>query len=520
MPSLFSKRGLGGSRKLLGLLVLAIAAGAAIAIIALLTATGGNSGGRAAGLLTTNAYDFGTVTPGHDAAGAVGVRNSGARTVVVRTVRTSNPELTAQLSMRTLRPGQRGVLRLKFSSNTWDAELASTEWVLLYSNDPGTPLVKLAVHRRLEAPFTMEPKVPVLGPLRRDGKTLPLIQLRAKEGEVLGPLRPTSYVPFVQAKAIRGAGGSYRLTMKLSRAAPLGLLIGWINVATGNPRMPEVNLPIRTVVVNNVQVSPPQFDLGVAQEGKRAEADVSLIMRPGHPVRVLKVDPHLASPVNVVVIRHGTKGVLLKLMVPAAPSQRSLAGQLNVYTDDPAQPVIQIPVVGWTWARHHFMPGRAENLYSPLIAALFQVDDEKFSPTFIAQRILGGVPDDRAVSLLLRALKHENWYVRQRAADVLGVVKTRLAIGPLRSAVIGDIDEDVRSSSAKALAKIAGRQAVPDLVLAILDNDAGVRETAATWLGRLGDRRAIPALTAAQADSDSSVKLAARGALKKLRVGG
>lgn len=490
-----------------------------VLVLSISTGCGGDSDSAPGLALESSVYELGTLVPGQRTIRSLPLRNPGSKTLVVRTVRTSNSQLTAEVVPTRLRPDERGTLELDFHSSTWDTEGPFESFILLYSNDPEEPLVKVTVRGSLESPIAWKPKIPLVPSLRR-GMTFDLVHVEAGDSKTdPGPLRVESFVPFATAEAIREGPGAYRVVLKIDPAVPFGPLLGWVRIQTRNPEQPEVDVPVRSTVVGNLRTNPYQLDFGLVREGRAATAAVTLLTRPGHNVHVVTVEPHLPAKVDVSVRRRGGNS-LISVRVPSAPRRWSLAGYLNVYTDDPLQPVFQVPVVGWVWTPKPFERGAADGtdagLYELLKGALYSGEDQ-LPPEDVARQVLGGGRDPRAVALLLRAQKDDNWYVRQRATDVLGAVEARQALGAIRAAVTDDVDSDVREAAANALVRMEGKAALPQLLLALQDDDDFVRFDVAKLLGPLGDKRAIPALLrAAKSDPESDIRAAARRSLKAL----
>lgn len=232
---------------------------------------------------------------------------------------------------------------------------------------------------------------------------------------------------------------------------------------------------------------------------------------------MLKVEPHLPT-VAEASLNKKDKHYQITVRLPSPPGLLNLEGHLDVHTDHPIEDVVRVPVVGWVWAKRPFdliaAEGKEERLYDLVHAALFR--EEAVPAEHFLTKILGGRGDDRAVSLLLRALEEGNWHIRTRSVEILGLLRNRRALEPVRRAVTDDVDEEVRRAAAAALVGIAGGEALSELLLALQDNDEWVREDAAQLLGDLGDRRAIPALKSALSDEEDDVRQAARDALKKL----
>jgi HEAT repeat protein len=129
--------------------------------------------------------------------------------------------------------------------------------------------------------------------------------------------------------------------------------------------------------------------------------------------------------------------------------------------------------------------------------------------------ILGGVKDERSTALVLHFLRDDNWMVRARAAELLGLLGHPLAIEPLRTAVTDDPDADVRRAAVNAVAQLSPGEALP-LLLAIQDNDAWVRGEAVARLGQIGGASLLPYLRPLLDDADEDVRAVTRQVIATL----
>jgi NADH dehydrogenase len=126
-----------------------------------------------------------------------------------------------------------------------------------------------------------------------------------------------------------------------------------------------------------------------------------------------------------------------------------------------------------------------------------------------------------AVPELIKALKDDNWQVRNQAAVALGAIgpEAKAAV-PALIDVLQDEDRYFRSHGAVALGKI-GREAiaaVPALIKALKDNEEDVRRDAAAALGRIGPeaREAVADLVELLKDPRKPVRKQAIEALEKI----
>ena len=122
----------------------------------------------------------------------------------------------------------------------------------------------------------------------------------------------------------------------------------------------------------------------------------------------------------------------------------------------------------------------------------------------------------RATSALIHALSDEHEYVRDSAAEALGVIADKDAVKPLTGA-LKDKNEGVRENAAIALGKIGEKHAVPSLVETLRDREWEVRRAAAEALGKLSDTTSSsPARRSIATDPIYDVQIAAAISLGEL----
>jgi HEAT repeat protein/uncharacterized protein (DUF697 family)/GTPase SAR1 family protein len=123
----------------------------------------------------------------------------------------------------------------------------------------------------------------------------------------------------------------------------------------------------------------------------------------------------------------------------------------------------------------------------------------------------------RAVDALIDKLRDPAPLVRRRAAEALGLLKDRSAVGPLGRALL-DADAGVRAQAAEALGRVRSVGALGPLTAVLkIDRDAAVRVKAVAALGELGDPDAGPALAdRLRDDRNEAVVLEAVQALARL----
>ena len=146
---------------------------------------------------------------------------------------------------------------------------------------------------------------------------------------------------------------------------------------------------------------------------------------------------------------------------------------------------------------------------------------------------------NKSITQHIKALRDENWRVREKAAEALGKSGDARAIEPI-TAMLQDSVKDVRQAAAKALDRLGwhpmrdengasywvtknewaacieiGAPAVQSLIIALGDHNWRTRRGAAVALGKIGDARAVEPLISALKNEDE-LRNAAIDALEQM----
>jgi len=127
-----------------------------------------------------------------------------------------------------------------------------------------------------------------------------------------------------------------------------------------------------------------------------------------------------------------------------------------------------------------------------------------------------GLRSAQFVDIIITMLRDEDTEVRADAAFMLGKLRDKEAIKPLRS-LLFDKRSIVRAQAAAALCSIGGPEAIKQLINASKDAAISVRENAAFALGETGDSIAVQPLISLLRDKIISVRIAAIDALAQIR---
>jgi len=131
-----------------------------------------------------------------------------------------------------------------------------------------------------------------------------------------------------------------------------------------------------------------------------------------------------------------------------------------------------------------------------------------------AVEVLNEIGTQDSIKDLLSALSDDDWWVRARATDALARIGGPRVIDAVLH-LINDEDETVRRAAVEILNTTRDERAVQHLIQATTDEDWWVRERSADALGEIGDMRAVPALVSMLSADPRSIPAAIR-ALAKL----
>jgi HEAT repeat protein len=113
---------------------------------------------------------------------------------------------------------------------------------------------------------------------------------------------------------------------------------------------------------------------------------------------------------------------------------------------------------------------------------------------------------EEATPVLVNLLNHPDWKVRYRAAETLGVMRSKVTVLDLIP-LCKDKKDHVRYMAAKALGNIRDARAVPILVHLLTDDHSYTRGIAATGLAVIGNTDGKSAIESALLlETDPSVR--------------
>jgi hypothetical protein len=118
---------------------------------------------------------------------------------------------------------------------------------------------------------------------------------------------------------------------------------------------------------------------------------------------------------------------------------------------------------------------------------------------------------------ILKALRHENWRVRENAIKILGILRQRRAVYPLMEVLQEKNERDwIRKTATESLGEIGDSRAVLIIQQALNHRKISIRRKAAESLGKIADKAGINQLVVALQDEVFEVRRSASFAIEEL----
>lgn len=291
-------------------------------------------------------YDAGFLSPGERVLHTFDFRNVGNKEVVMSEVRTSCTCASATASSPIVPPEGKGQITVSFDTTGLLGSQRQTVYV--HSNDPITPIAQLTVEALLKPNLlVMSSRSLDFGTVKKGVPTVREFYVRDPGDGSLQVTKCTSDSPFISVAsapyADHGHSG-YRIAATLSSQAPVGELEANVMLSTNLPDEPLAKVRIAATVRGDIEVLPDVFFLGLVKRGKAVEKTVRLSTRGTKALQIKKA----SSPFEYVLVTTRPDVDGKSYAVTAKVNDRapigSIQGDVIVFTNDPDQPEIRIPL--------------------------------------------------------------------------------------------------------------------------------------------------------------------------------
>jgi uncharacterized membrane protein len=121
-----------------------------------------------------------------------------------------------------------------------------------------------------------------------------------------------------------------------------------IALETNDPKTPSYNLSLSGTIMEEIQITPRQVNLGQIKAGNPAKSTVTLTNRGNKPLRILSAKaqiPQITAEIGKKQLQSGESGTI-EITVKPKPADRILSGYLTITTDSLKKSELVIPIYG------------------------------------------------------------------------------------------------------------------------------------------------------------------------------
>jgi len=292
-------------------------------------------------------YDFGIAGQQEKITHNYKFKNVGKGELVIKSVRAPCGCIATLVTSKRVPPGVTGVIKVTFETRKYKGKL--TKSIFVYSNDPDEPKIELKISGVVKTDFALKPEFLHFGDVEKGEtvtKTLKLIQvgqeqLTLNRVEAAREYFSTSISSF---KDERHKG--FKIDVSLKPSAPVGRLMEVITLHTNLKRHPRIDVPVWGNILGRIRVKPQRLSLGLIKKGSYSPKKIEVKATDQFDFKIVKVEsnvPFLSTKVSEV---KKSKRFEITLKVDKKAPAGRLRGQISIYTDDPDQALIKVPVYG------------------------------------------------------------------------------------------------------------------------------------------------------------------------------
>jgi len=292
-------------------------------------------------------HDFGKVDPGRKIEHIFTFKNAGEKTLTISRVRTTCGCTAALVSEKSIPPNGRGEIRVNFDTSGRSG--FQIQKIYVQTNDPVTPLVQLQIQGLLKADLAVSPGNISFGEVKKGTAADREIYVVDRTGENIQITRVESSSPLLSATAAPITNKPYqgtKILVSLSPAAPLGSLEGKVTIYTTDKKHPRVEIPVAAKVVGEIEVYPSMFFFGLVKQGETPTAGITISTTGTASLKIKSIEPPRSFiSTELIPVSEGREYRLTAGLGKDAP-KGTLKEKITIYTDNPDQPKIEVPVYG------------------------------------------------------------------------------------------------------------------------------------------------------------------------------
>jgi len=271
-------------------------------------------------------------------------KNMGSKELVISRVRSSCGCTAAILSDKKIAPGGEGEIKASFNIVGRIGNQSTS--VRVFSNDPTTPIVTLQIKAVIrENKIQIIPPIVNFGDVNRKFLSPIKVNLISPEGgefDIIKIESSSKYVSTVVSENKEGDLKGFELEINISPNIPISELNEKVIIYTSSKEYSEIAIPVKGNIKGDIELRPSKFFFGLA--GEMRESKIVISNTGTKPLTIEKIENPLGFvSVEIITDIEGKKYTLIANLRENTPPL-NIKGNIIVYTSDPEQSKIEIPV--------------------------------------------------------------------------------------------------------------------------------------------------------------------------------
>ena len=297
-------------------------------------------------MVSTEKIDFGVIATGTDVPKTIKIKNVHNQTYVIQEVKTSCACAQAQIDKQVLQPGETAILTVKMNTRNFKQRKDSN--VIIVFSSPRFTEVRIPVTAYIRTDMVFTPGSVQFGnvDLGEDGKAVVDIAYAGRSDWDIEDIKITNPNLKATLEATESGLGSinYKLTILMSKNAPVGRVRDLITIVTNDSANPNVPLLVDGQVVPDIAVSPPIVNLEAMTAGSVSTR--SIVLKGKKPFSIKGVDfKETRDSVSAIITEKVSRVHVLPVKFKAPMTPGRFRDELMVKIAGREEP-IRISVIG------------------------------------------------------------------------------------------------------------------------------------------------------------------------------
>ena len=309
-----------------------------------LSQLGTDSAGSPSAKALATTFDFGSVFQGERVKHIFRIDNGGPGRLTIGAVQTSCGCTVAQPTKRQVAAGDSSDIAATFDTS---ADRGPSQRVItVHTNDPAHEAIAFTIKGDVKVKVDANPSPVVFEKVKHgteaSRQVLVTDMLDDKNFKITSITNANHDLKVTQQPRTDGKPGA-ALILTLLKSAPAASFTDIINVSSS---VAPLRIPVYANVIGDVSVAPPQVSFGIVKHRAGAVQFARLTNAGDHSIHLLGVTSNNPK-VNATVepLKPGRE-YKLTLALTANSPDGTLRGVIEIKTDDPGQPVVQVPFYG------------------------------------------------------------------------------------------------------------------------------------------------------------------------------